>query len=100
MARGAEALMERQVSATQVTLAGFAAAVLCATAVAYGYYFIGLMFLIVNRLADGLDIRALDGAAPGVRATHHRHDPGECLDDASAIARHEIPHAGITPRIL
>ena len=55
MARGAEALMERHITATQVTLAGFAAAVLCATAVAYGYYVIGLVFLIVNRLADGMD---------------------------------------------
>ncbi|MBX7198415.1 MAG: CDP-alcohol phosphatidyltransferase family protein [Rhodospirillaceae bacterium] len=55
LARGAEALMERNITATQVTLGGFAAAVLCATAVAYGYYVIGLLFLIVNRIADGLD---------------------------------------------
>lgn len=55
LARGAEALAERHISATQVTLGGFAAAVLCATSVAYGYYVIGLLFLIANRVADGVD---------------------------------------------
>ena len=53
--RGAEALSERRLTATQVTLAGFAAGVLCAAAVASGFYFIGLLFLVVNRIADGID---------------------------------------------
>ena len=53
--RGAEMLSERRLTATQVTLAGFAAGVLCAAAVANGYYIIGLLFLVANRVADGLD---------------------------------------------
>ncbi len=55
LARGAEALAERRFTATQVTLAGFAAGLLCACAVAYGYYFVGLLFLVANRVADGVD---------------------------------------------
>lgn len=53
--RGAEVLSERRFTATQVTLAGFAAGVLCAVAVASGYYVIGLFFLVANRVADGVD---------------------------------------------
>jgi phosphatidylglycerophosphate synthase len=55
LAKGAEALAERHISATQVTLGGFAAAVLCATAVAYGFYWLGFLLLIANRVADGVD---------------------------------------------
>lgn len=43
------------VSANQVTIAGFLVGLCCAMAIAAGWFQLGLMLLLVNRLADGLD---------------------------------------------
>lgn len=51
----ARALVRRNVSADQVTLAGFVLGMLAVPALAFGLYEIALGFIALNRLADGLD---------------------------------------------
>lgn len=45
----------RGFSADQVTIAGFACGLICVAAIAMGWYTAGLLFLLLNRLADGID---------------------------------------------
>lgn len=53
--RGAAGLAARGVRADQVTLAGFVIGMLAIPALALGWYLPALAFILVNRLADGLD---------------------------------------------
>lgn len=46
---------EHGTGADQVTVAGFGAGVLCVLALAMGWYTLGLLLLLLNRLADGVD---------------------------------------------
>lgn len=48
-------LVSRQVSANQVTLAGFAVGMLALPALALGWFGLALLCILLNRLADGLD---------------------------------------------
>lgn len=48
-------LARRGVSATAVTIAGFVAGVAAIVFIISGYYGIGFLLLLLNRLADGLD---------------------------------------------
>ncbi len=52
---GAKQLTQHQITANQVTLFGFAAGLTAAALIAFNLYQLGLIFLIVNRIADGLD---------------------------------------------
>ncbi|MFP7569249.1 CDP-alcohol phosphatidyltransferase family protein [Marivita sp. S2033] len=53
--RPARVLAARGVGADQITLAGFAIGMAAVPALASGLFWIGLLCLILNRLADGLD---------------------------------------------
>ncbi|MBU2867284.1 CDP-alcohol phosphatidyltransferase family protein [Pacificibacter marinus] len=53
--RPATWFVTRGIGADQITIAGFAIGLLAVPAIAFGIYWAGLIFLIVNRLADGLD---------------------------------------------
>ncbi|MFD1695130.1 CDP-alcohol phosphatidyltransferase family protein [Roseibium aestuarii] len=55
LARLATPLVRRGITATQVTLAGFALGALACLAIALGAFWIGLVLIALNRLADGLD---------------------------------------------
>lgn len=52
-------------TADQLTVAGFVAGVLCIAAIALGWYTLGLVLLLLNRLVDGLDgeVARLTGAS-------------------------------------
>lgn len=51
----AKLFLKRGVSADQVTLAGFGIGVLAAIVIAFGFYKLGLILILLNRIADGLD---------------------------------------------
>jgi phosphatidylglycerophosphate synthase len=51
----AGAAKDRRIRADQITWVGFAIGLLCMMAVAQGWYGIGLILLLANRLCDGLD---------------------------------------------
>jgi phosphatidylglycerophosphate synthase len=55
LARGAEALAPKGITANQVTWAGFAFGLLGAAAVAGGVFWLAVPLLALNRVADGLD---------------------------------------------
>lgn len=55
LARPAEWLVARGVSADRITLAGFGLGVLAVPALAFGAYGLALALILANRLADGLD---------------------------------------------
>jgi phosphatidylglycerophosphate synthase len=55
LAAPAALLHKRGISANQITLTGFVCALLAALAIAFGFYLVGLAFIALNRLADGLD---------------------------------------------
>jgi len=61
----ARAVHDRGISADTVTLAGFVVGMLTVPAVALGYPLLALVFLLLNRLADGIDgeIARLDKAS-------------------------------------
>lgn len=69
----AQPLIRHGVSANQITLAGFVIGMLAALALAGGFYTLGLLGIVLNRLCDGLD-----GAV--ARATHTSSDAGGYLD--------------------
>lgn len=48
-------LARHRVTADQLTITGFGLGLLALPAIAYGYYWTGLLFIIVNRIIDGLD---------------------------------------------
>ncbi len=48
-------MADHGVTANQVTVAGFVAGVFCVLALALGWYLVGLLLLLLNRLADGVD---------------------------------------------
>lgn len=48
-------LVKRGVSADQITVAGFLLGMLAVPAIALEYYTLGLLLIVLNRLADGLD---------------------------------------------
>ena len=48
-------LAARNISADQVTLAGFAAGLSAAVAIGFQSYFVGIVLILLNRLADGVD---------------------------------------------
>ncbi len=48
-------LASRNVTANGVTLTGFAVGLLAALAIAFQFYLLGLLLLLLSRLADGLD---------------------------------------------
>lgn len=48
-------LARNRVTADQLTIAGFGLGLLALPAIAYGYYWTGLLFIVVNRIIDGLD---------------------------------------------
>lgn len=52
---GARWLIKRNISADQVTLAGFLIGMLAVPALAFEYYTLALVLILLNRLADGLD---------------------------------------------
>lgn len=52
---GARWLIKRNISADQVTLAGFLLGILAVPALAFEYYTLALVLILLNRLADGLD---------------------------------------------
>jgi len=60
----ARRLASNKVSADQVSLFGFFAGLGGAAAICYHYYLFGLLLILVNRLADGLDgaLARIDGA--------------------------------------
>ena len=64
MARG---LRRRGVTADRMTVAGFFLGLFAVLLIAAGYYLAGLVFLLLNRLADGLDgeLARLDGPTDG-----------------------------------
>ncbi len=51
----AKMFLKRDITADQVTLAGFGIGVLAAIAIALGWYQMGLVLILLNRFADGLD---------------------------------------------
>jgi len=53
--RPATWLVTRGIGADQITIVGFAIGLLAVPAIAFGVYWAGLFFLVINRLADGLD---------------------------------------------
>ncbi len=55
LANGAKALHAKNISADQVTLCGFLIGMAAVPAVAFGYTTLALVFLALNRMADGLD---------------------------------------------
>lgn len=50
-----EAMADAGISANTVTIFGFAIGVCAGVAIYFGYYWVGLAFLLMSRLADGLD---------------------------------------------
>ena len=69
----AQPLIQRGVSANQVTVAGFAIGMLGVVAIAMGFYTLGLLGILLNRLCDGID-----GAL--ARMTTSSSDAGGYLD--------------------
>ncbi|MEO8531728.1 MAG: CDP-alcohol phosphatidyltransferase family protein [Deltaproteobacteria bacterium] len=55
LAAPARALAAKGVSANQITLAGLVLAILAALAISFQFYIVGLFFILLNRLSDGLD---------------------------------------------
>lgn len=53
--RPATWLATRRIGADQISIAGFALGLLAVPAIAFDVYWAGLLFLVINRLADGLD---------------------------------------------
>ena len=51
----ARALYSQGISADRITLVGFGIGLLACLAVIFGFYWLGLLGLVLNRLADGLD---------------------------------------------
>lgn len=64
--RAGKLLAEAGGRADQITVAGFAIGVLAAIAIAYGYFILGLILIVANRIADGLD----GAVARATRPTH------------------------------
>ena len=48
-------LHNKGITANAISLAGFALGMLAAVAIAFGYFYLGLLGILVSRLADGLD---------------------------------------------
>lgn len=69
----AQPLIRRGITANQITLMGFAMGMLAALALAGGFFFLGLLGIVLNRVFDGLD-----GAL--ARATNSSSDAGGYLD--------------------
>lgn len=63
VARAADWCFKRGITANQLTLGGLGLAVLAMIAIAYGYFFLGLILILLNRAADGID-------GPLARLTH------------------------------
>lgn len=57
-------LASKHITANDVTLTGFAIGLLAALAIAFQFYFLGLLFLLLSRLADGLDGAVARASAP------------------------------------
>lgn len=57
-------LASKHVTANDVTLTGFAIGLLAALAIAFQFYFLGLLLLLLSRLADGLDGAVARASAP------------------------------------
>ena len=53
--RMAVMLQQSGVSANQVTVAGFAVGMVAIVLVANGYFLLGMLLLMCNRIADGID---------------------------------------------
>ena len=53
--KGASLLHRNGVTADQVTLSGFGVGICCLPALAMEWYGVALVFIVVNRIADGLD---------------------------------------------
>lgn len=53
--RAGKSLAQAGVSANQVTLAGLALGLLAAILIGFGSFFAGLIFIVLSRIADGLD---------------------------------------------
>ncbi len=53
--KAGSALADQNVTADSITWGGFAAGLLGAAVIAFGLYELGLVFILINRLADGLD---------------------------------------------
>ena len=51
----ASGLIKRNVTADQVTISGFLIGLLAVPALAFGWYWLALLLILLNRLADGLD---------------------------------------------
>ena len=48
-------LVQRGVTADQITIFGFCLGLCALPAIVHGYYLVGLLFIIANRMLDGLD---------------------------------------------
>jgi len=70
LAAPAQLLAARHISANQITLAGLGFAILAAVAIAFQLYLIGLFFILLNRLADGLDGAVARLGAPDPRGAY------------------------------
>lgn len=57
-------LAARHITANHVTLTGFAIGLLAALAIAFQFYILGLLLLLISRLADGLDGAVARASAP------------------------------------
>ncbi|MBL8595806.1 MAG: CDP-alcohol phosphatidyltransferase family protein, partial [Devosia sp.] len=66
----ARALFRRGVTANQVTFAGFAIGLSAVPALAFDQYFVALVLILVNRLADGLDGAIARIAGPTSRGAY------------------------------
>lgn len=53
--RAARLLADRKVTASQVTVAGFFLGLLAVPAIIANFYLLGLVFILLNRIADGID---------------------------------------------
>lgn len=51
----ANAMVRRNISADQITISGFVVGLLAVPALAFEYYLVALVCILLNRLADGLD---------------------------------------------
>lgn len=51
----AEQLASRNITPNQITIAGFAIGILAALSISFHWFFLGLVLLLISRLADGLD---------------------------------------------
>jgi phosphatidylglycerophosphate synthase len=70
LASPARLLAAKGISANQITLTGLGFGLLAALAISFQLYLVGLLFIVLNRLADGLDGAVARLSAPDPRGAY------------------------------